>query len=142
MKGYLLAVGVAGVCVGCAGKKPPKMVSSAFFQTVSSGFTYSPSRDEFRIALMLRPQKEFRETAYAQFLFQNPEFPGETFRSLIRVEPGSENVTVVSSPFKDFKTFKDYKVEVVLYSDQYLTEKIGIHVQYVQSDKDPGSFRR
>lgn len=90
-------------------------------------------------AMTFAVREKLATPLYATIAFENPENRGSPFLLELTVEPGQSQLLAQSPTFTRIKNGKTYKVEVLLYSDQSRTNRVGKHTQRIVFSLPPGT---
>lgn len=82
-------------------------------------------------AMTFSLQKELSAPIYATVRFENPSDRKKPFDVELAISPGQEQVLVRSPSISRIKNNRAYKVQVLLFSDEARTQRIGQHKQKV-----------
>jgi len=110
-------------------QSPSRPVTSKYLVTEGGGFLTGPEGVAYGLTFSARDT--LLVPAFATVIFQNPEDSKKPFTTQITIKPGQRDFMAQSPVFPRIANGKRYKVEVLLYSDEARTERLGKHVQKV-----------
>ena len=118
-------------------QSPPRPAKSKYLVTEGGGFMMKRG-EGVMYAMTFSVREKLASPLYATVTFENPENRKSPFVLDLTVEPGQSEILARSPGIKRIKNGKNYKVQVLLYSDESRTERIGKHVQKVSFSLPPG----
>ena len=115
----------------------PRPAKSKYLVTEGAGFMMKRG-EGVMYAVTFSVREPMASPLYATISFENPENRKSPYVLDLTVEPGQARILAQSPGISRIKNGKTYKVEVLLFSDQSRTERIGKHVQKVSFALPPG----
>ena len=109
----------------------PSPVTSEYLQTLGGG--YSARILDRRIAgyycsMTFKPVKKLSAPLYLEVRFENPA-GGPALITDAELDPGQQNVFVMSPDLHGLRDHHVYRIEVALYDSAAKTRQVGTHIQ-------------
>ena len=121
---------------GCLAANPTSS-SSEYLITEGGGFALKlkdrETVESCTYSIILRPATPLSQLLYLNVIFENPADPNNPLTGQAILEPGMENIVINSPEVRGIKKGVNYKVLVEVYDNENRVNKIGEHIQYLQS---------
>lgn len=118
-------------------QSPPRPAKSKYLVTEGGGFMMKRG-EGVMYAMTFAVRENLVSPLYATVSFENPESRKSPFILELTLEAGQSKLLAQSPGIRRIKNGKNYKVEVLLFSDQSRTARVGKHVQKVSFSLPPG----
>ncbi len=133
----ILALLATTICLAVSPAKPEK---SEYLVTEGGGFILKRG-EGVMYALTFVLRKELTAPLYATISFENPSDQKSPFVIQATLQPDQHELKVASPSIPRIKNGTTYEVEILLFSDEARTKRVGKHDQGVLFNMPPDAVR-
>lgn len=119
------------LCMSCfVFAKPPKSSESEYLKTEGGMFIWGEGKVFYAMNFIIK--KDLPEGYHLKFIFQNTKKKGPDITETKNLKIDGKSISVQSPKFDCIRNNKKYKIEVEIFSDVNMTEKLGKHIQKIE----------